>query len=139
MMLNKELLLVNCVPFIEFQGVTFKMRTTWDNFEGEWPGKNATIDPNPPKFIVNNVEYSLTYVGLLHNNSRIEITPAAKERFTVCLDCRQNISQTWGDFTFEAGSTVGNLSKSSTNPPYLPRAAQGGTFPYEILPGGSLG
>lgn len=123
--------------FIEFQGVTFKMEPTWDNFEGEWPGKYASIDPNPPKFIVNNVEYSLTYVGLHHNNSRIEITPAAKERFTVCLDCRRNGSQSWGDFTFEAGSTVGNLS-NSTRPPYIPMSAQGAMFPYEILPAGSL-
>lgn len=137
-MLNKELFLINCVPFIEFQGVTFKMKTTWDNYMGEWPGKNATIDPNPPKFIVNNVEYSLTYIGILKEESRIEITPAAKERFTICLDCRQNISGSWGDFTFEAGSAVGNLSNSN-KPPYLPMPAQVGTFPYEILPGGSLG
>lgn len=138
MMLNKELLCINPIPYIEFQGVAFNMRCTWDNFEGEWPGKNTSIDPNPPKFIVNNVEYSLTYVGLLNNDSRIEITPVAKERFTVCLDCRQNGSGSWGDFAFEAGSTVGNLSNSS-RPPYIPMSGQGGTHPYEILPGGSLG
>ena len=139
MMLNKELLLVNCVPFIEFQGVTFKMKVNWGNYEGDWPGGNSSIDPNPPKFIVNNVEYSLTYIGILNEESRIEITPAAKERFTVCLDCRGNGTKTWGDFTFEAGSTVGNLSSSSYNPPYIPMSGQFVTYPYEILPGGSLG
>ena len=137
-MLKKEFLLINCAPFIEFQGVTFNMLLYWDNFEGEWPGNHSSIDPNPPKFIVNNVEYSLTYIGLLGDNSRIEITPAAKSNFTICLDCRKNGSLTWGDFTFNVGSTVGNLSNSSNNSPYLPMSAGGGTFPYEILPGGSL-
>lgn len=123
--------------FIEFQGVTFKMMPTWDNFKGEWPGKYTSIDPNPPKFIVHNVEYSLTYIGLFDYESRIEITPAAKERFTICLDCRWNGSASWGDFTFEAGSTVGNLSNTD-RPPYIPMSAQGAMFPYEILPAGSL-
>ena len=138
MMLNKEFFLINCVPFIEFQGVTFNMCCTWDNFEGEWPGKYTSIDPNPPKFIVKNVEYSLTYIGLLHYESRIEITPAAKERFTICLDCRRNGSASWGDFTFEAGSTMGNLSNTD-RPPYIPMSGSGGTHTYELLPAGSLG
>lgn len=137
-MLKKELLCINPIPYIEFQGVAFEMCCTWDNFKGEWPGKNTSIDPNPPKFIVNNVEYSLTYIGLLQNESRIEITPAAKERFTVCLDCRQNGSASWGDFTFEAGSTVGNLS-NSTRPPYIPMSGSYGTHTYHVLPAGSLG
>lgn len=138
-MLNKELLCINPVPYIEFQGVTFNMRCTYnDSYEGEWPGKNTSINPNPPKFIVNSVEYSLTYIGLLNSNSRIEITPAAKERFTICLDCRQNGSGSWGDFTFEARSTVGNLSNSN-RPPYIPMSGWGGTHQYEILPAGSLG
>lgn len=136
-MLGKETLTFGGAPFIEFQGVSFQMKCTWGNFAGHWPGSGASINPNPPVFIINNVAYAFTYINLDSQNSYLEITPAAKERFSICLDCRYNGSGSWGDFTFEAGATRGNVTSERT--PYIPMSGSNGTWPYHVLPAGSLG
>ena len=135
-MLGKETLFFSEAPFIEFQGVTFQMKCTWENYAGHWPGSGASINPNPPVFIINNVAYAFTYINLDGQNSYLEITPAAKERFSICLDCRYNGSGSWGDFTFEAGSLTGKVTSEKS--PYIPMSGSYGTHTYHALSAGSL-
>ena len=130
-MLGKEILILGGVPFIDFQGVSFQMRCTWENFEGHWPGKNTYINPNPPKFIVNNTEYAFTYINIASKNSYLEITPAAKEKFSIRLEC-ESLSVGYGDFTFNAGATRGNVTSEDT--PFFPMSTQYATFTYHVLP-----
>ena len=88
-MLNKELLCINPTPFIEFQGITFELKAFWADYTGTWPENNSWIKPDPPIFIVDNIEYTITGIYIDNANSYIEISPSAKTNFVICMQNRE--------------------------------------------------
>ena len=130
-MLNKELLLVNCVPFIEFQGITFELKAAWGNYTGTWPGSNSWIKPDPVTFIIDNVEYTITGIYIDKGNSYIKISPSAKTAFAIRMQNRSFPYDAYGDFSFSIGATQSSFIKEEQF--YLPMSAMQFAYKYEIL------